>query len=174
MQVELFKTMSHQFLIENWDVRKQEILKYIDLSKLIKPENQGFYSDRHTNNNSYADIFFKLFQKELQMFREEIGVASFEVKDVWTAEYRKGDWHPPHTHGSSGYSGVLYLDYDMDEHTPTYFIDPQPHPIHETTTIKFPMAMEGVMTIVPSSLVHFTYPNSSEKIRRIIGFDLKF
>ena len=174
MQVELFKIVAHQFPVENWDERKAELMKHIDLTKLVKPEKQGFYSDGHTSNNSYADLFFKLFQKELQQFREEIGVSMFEVKDVWTAEYRKGDWHPPHTHGSTGYSGVLYLDYDIDEHTPTYFIDPSSHPVSDTTIVKFPIAMEGVITIVPSSLIHFTYPNESDKIRRIVGFDLKF
>ncbi len=171
MQVELFKIVAHQFPILNWADKKNRIVNEIDFSKLTRKEKQGFLSDR--NESSYAEKFMDIFQDELQMFRQEIEKFSFDLVDVWTAEYHKGDWHPPHSHGPMGYSGILYLDFDMNEHGPTYFINPFVDPSQGDTVIKFPIAMEGVITIVPSSLLHFTYPNESEKIRRIVGFDLK-
>jgi hypothetical protein len=173
MQVELFKIMAHQFPVVDWSEKKKEIVEKIDFTKLIRKDKQGFLSDRETNNNAYAEAFMHLFQNELQMFRNEVNHFSFDLTSVWTAEYHKGDWHPPHTHGATGYSGILYLDFDMDEHGPTYFINPFTDPNLGDTIIRFPLAMEGVLTIVPSALLHFTYPNESDKVRRIIGFDLK-
>lgn len=173
MQVELFKISAYQYPVLNWEDKKAAILEKIDFTKLIRKDKQGFLSDRDTNNNAYADAFFNIFQDQLQQFRQELNLISFDFVSVWTAEYNKGDWHPPHSHGPLGYSGILYLDHDMDEHSPTYFIDPFTNPISGDTVIKFPIAMEGVITIVPSSLLHFTYPSESNKVRRIIGFDIK-
>ncbi len=173
MQVELFKISAHQFPVIDWETKKQEMLSHIDFSKLIRKDKQGFLSDRETNDNSYAEAFFTIFQDQLQQFRQSLSLSAFDLASVWTAEYHRGDWHPPHSHGPLGYSGILYLDYDMDQHGPTYFIDPYANPTTGDTVIKFPIAMEGTITLVPSSLVHFTYPNESDLVRRVIGFDLK-
>jgi hypothetical protein len=66
------------------------------------------------------------------------------------------------------------LDFDKDEHTPVVFVGPLNDPIKDTTQLNMPTIFEGDLILVPSSLIHFTYPNTSDKIRRIIGFDIKF
>ena len=67
-----------------------------------------------------------------------------------------------------------YLEYDEDEHTGTYFVNPVTDPITDLTNYSLPNVHEGAIVIVPSNVLHFTYPNKSNKIRIVMGFDIKF
>lgn len=160
----------YQYNVADWSEKKSKIKEFIKHGRFQRMER--FYSDR--GQNYYLPEFKEIFSSELEQFRLELNVPALELLSVWCVKYQKGDWHVPHTHSSSGYSGVLYLDYDDDEHTGTYYLNPITNPITDETDIGCPYAYEGCMTIVPSNVMHFTHPNTSDKIRSIIGFDMKF
>ena len=168
----MFQTLVYQYAVDDWDSKKHSLLSLIDHTKF--QNNDSFETDRKDNNNCYLDQFVNIVQPQLSMFQQELGVPELFVTDVWAVKYKTGDFHPIHTHSSCGYSGILYLEYDEEEHTGTYFVNPVTDPITDLTNYSLPNVHEGAIVIVPSNVLHFTYPNNSEKIRIVIGFDVKF
>ena len=168
----MFQTLVYQYGVDDWEGKKHSLQSLIDHNKF--QDNDSFETDRLSNNNSYLSQFVNIIQPQLSMFKQELGVKEAFVTDVWTVKYKHGDFHPAHTHSSSGYSGVLYLEYDEDEHTGTYFVNPVTDPITDLTNYSLPNVHEGAIVIVPSNVLHFTYPNKSNKIRIVMGFDIKF
>jgi hypothetical protein len=168
----MFETLIYQYPVTNWESKKFEIKKYILEENFIR--NEFFFTDRKLANNTYLDKFLNIFKDELEEFKNDIAVKELILTNVWTVKYLTGDFHPVHTHSSTGYSGILYLDYDENEHTGTYFVDSQTDPITDLTNYSLPAVHEGQMSIAPSSILHFTWPNRSLKNRQVIGFDLKF
>jgi hypothetical protein len=172
MKNSVFKTLIYQYAISDWTEKKKFLLSLIDHTKF--EDNGSFETDRKHNYNSYLDKFVDTIKYQLGMFQEELGAPNGTITDVWCVKYKPGDFHPPHTHSSNGYSGVLYLEYDEDQHTGTYFVNSVTDPITDLTNYSVPNVHEGAIVIAPSNILHFTLPNKSKKIRIIIGFDIKF
>jgi hypothetical protein len=173
MKNTMFQIMVYQYPVSNWDDKKQQIKKFINDENFVRSET--FFSDRKISNNSYLKQFSEIFSEELLSFKTELGFNDvMTLTNVWSVKYQKGDFHSVHNHSSTGYSGVLYLEYDEDAHTGTYFVNPQTNPITDLTDYSIPAVHEGSITIVPSNILHFTFPNKSSQIRQIIGFDMKF
>lgn len=172
MIVDLFTVTMLLYSIPNWDDKKHRFRQLINNDLFETNPNQVCKSDR--GKIDYVDGFFDIFESELSAVANDLKVEKFNLSSVWCVKYDKGDWHPPHNHSSSGYSGIIYLDYIEREHTPVVFVNPVNDPINDTTEFKIPNIAEGDMVIVPSCLLHFTYPNQSDNPRVIIGFDLKF
>jgi hypothetical protein len=168
----MFQTQVYQYAVDDWEEKKHRLLALINHNKF--QDNGSFESDRKNSANRYLENFVDIIQPQLSMFQHELGVSDVAVTNVWCVKYQTGDFHPPHTHSSSGYSGVLYLEYDEDEHTGTYFVNPVTDPITDLTNYSLPNVHEGAIVIVPSNVLHFTYPNKSNKIRIVMGFDIKF
>jgi hypothetical protein len=168
----MFKNFVYQYGIENWENKKEKMLKLINDSAFQR--NGVFETDRKLSNNSYLTPFLEIFKKDIDDFRIELEMPNLEITNVWSVRYQQGDFHPPHTHSSSGYSGIIYLEYDESVHTGTYFVNSVTDPITDLTMYSVPTVHEGAMIIAPSNVLHFTYPNMSNKIRSIIGFDIKF
>jgi hypothetical protein len=168
----LFETKFYSYYINDWESKKEKISKEINTAALIRKSDQLFSSDR--GNNNYQSEFVEIFKNELSHFSNEIKVDSLDIGDVWSVSYAEGDFHIPHNHSGVGYSGIIYLDYNENLHSPTYFINPVNNPITDQTEIKKIEASEGLMIIIPSNILHYTLPNNSHTIKTIIGFDLKF
>ena len=85
----------------------------------------------------------------------------------------KGDHQTIHNHKSWGFSGILYVDYDPEVHTPTCFVAPWQDPRTDTTSLAYPQDVkEGTLIIAPSYTLHFVHPNRVRKPRTIMSFDL--
>lgn len=167
----VFTNYLYQYACENWEVQKNAILGWIKTAKFSKDEQQCFYSDRNDADKNYKDEIFNLFNQELERFQNEVG-RPIQINDSWLVKYTKGDWHPPHTHGSKGYSGIVFVEFDEVEHKPPFFIDPQNDHYTDRTNYIIPTTFEGDMVIARSNLLHFTYPNNSDRERIILGFDM--
>jgi hypothetical protein len=161
-----------QYPCLDWPNQKAVGLAWLEKSKFNRSDIQTFFSDRDKMPRFYLEEFVDTFKKELTIFCQDLEAASIEVTDVWFVKYEAGDWHPPHTHSSKGYSGVIYFEYDENIHTPTYFLNMITDPITDKTNYCKPIVYEGDIIIAPSNLLHFTYPNLSNKTRIILGFDM--
>lgn len=170
---DLFKVYAYEYKVDNWDEKKKQLLNVIDFNNLTRNPMQNFSSDRNSDS-SYVDDFKKIFKDELEAFKQELEVTGFEVTDVWTVKYRRGDFHVPHNHSGNGFSGIVYLDFDPKEHTTTYFVNPINDPVTDQTRIMESPGLEGMMLIVPSCIMHYTIPNNSNVPRTIVSFDIKF
>jgi quercetin dioxygenase-like cupin family protein len=168
----LFQIPVYQYSVLAWTEKKKRLLSLLDSEKFKYCDT--FLSDRSQNSNVYLKDFTDIIQSELENFRLDLGLGTIFVTDVWTVTYKTGDFHAPHTHSSSGYSGVLYLDYDQEEHTGTCFVNSITNPITDLTDGARPQVQEGDIVLTPSNILHFTYPNKSTKDRTIMGFDIKF
>jgi quercetin dioxygenase-like cupin family protein len=168
----LFQIPVYQYSVLAWAEKKKRLVSLLNDEKF--KYHDTFLSDRSQNSNEYLKDFVDIIQSELENFRLDLGLDTIFVTDVWTVKYKTGDFHAPHTHSSSGYSGVLYLDYDQEEHSGTCFVNSITNPITDLTDGARPQVREGDILLTPSNVLHFTYPNKSTKDRTIMGFDIKF
>ena len=172
MKAPLFEFPSYKYVIKDWEFKKKGLLSRINKSKFQRTNLQTFETDRQTCEKSYVRYMEEFLQPELFEFCQEAQV-SCGVSDAWCVKYQKGDQQTIHNHRGWGFSGILYVEYDPKVHTPTCFVAPWNDPTNDTTSLKFPKNVkEGTIFIVPSSTLHFVYPNKTRKQRIVIAFDL--
>ena len=95
------------------------------------------------------------------------------MTDAWCVRYKKGDHQSVHNHRGWGFTGVLYVEYDPEFHTPTAYVQPWQNPRTDTTTFAYPdKVKEGTLVITPSFTFHYANPNNSNKRRTVLSFDL--
>ena len=111
-----------------------------------------------------------ILEEELTMLSEKLG-KDIRIDDAWSVSYKKGEYHSVHNHGSVGLSGILYLDQPKDAPMTNYM---QPWNDYFTDrTVYYPIPVqEGTIVVVPQFIQHFSEPNKSKKIKRIISWDM--
>jgi hypothetical protein len=168
----LYAVPYYTYKVKNWQDKKAKMQTAMKHQVFTRSSviHSPFDSDR-SNPRHYIDDFLSIFKEDLQEFGEELKLDSFKIEDIWTVQYGKGDFHSVHTHGTCNLSAVLYFDYDNKEHSATHFVVGQNN-IKSTTDVASPPAEEGDLVIFPSNILHFTSPNASDKIRRVISFDI--
>ena len=172
MKAPLFEYPSYQYQIDDWDFKRRGLLNRINSQKFVRTTLQTFETDRSTNNKNYLHYFQDLIRPQLFEFCQEAQVTC-SMTDCWAVKYKQGDHQTIHNHKSWGFSGVLYVEYDPKQHTPTCFVAPWQDARTDTTTLAYPQDVkEGTLFIVPSYTLHFVHPNQSRKQRTIISFDL--
>ena len=172
MKAPLFEFPSYQYEIKDWEFKKKGLLKRINNSKFIRTELQTFETDRQTCEKLYVRYLEEFLRPELFKFCEEAQV-SCSLSDAWAVKYQKGDHQGVHNHRGWGFSGILYVEYDPKVHTPTCFVAPWQEPRSDTTTLAHPSNVkEGTVFIAPSWALHFVPPNTSDKERVVVAFDL--
>jgi uncharacterized protein (TIGR02466 family) len=163
------------FHMKDWETKKQKLSKYVnDIDyKERRDENDllRFSTDRYSDR-SYMEDFIEIIDDELRQFGNDLNVEGFNIEDIWSVKYNKGDYHSVHTHGSTNWSGVLYYQFDPSEHSGTHFIVENVNQELNSTMIRTPNVDEGVICIFPSDILHFTTPNMSDKQRIIFSFDI--
>jgi len=171
MKTPLFEYPSFQYEVDDWENKKNKIIQKLKYQKFVRKKFQNFETDKETSNN-YLEFFIELIKPQLKNFCAEVG-QNFFISKCWSVQYRNGDDHPVHNHGSFGFSGILYLEYDPKVHDPTYFIAPWQDPKNDTSIFGyFNNIKEGIVLITPSSTLHYVPINKSDKVRSIIAFDL--
>lgn len=81
--------------------------------------------------------------------------------------------HGVHNHGHSGWSAVLYVEFDPEYHTATKFYSPFNNPWSGRLQTFIPPVNEGDLVIFPATISHEALPNESERLRTIISFNLR-
>ena len=79
----------------------------------------------------------------------------------------------PHNHGTQGYSGLIYVNYNSKNHVSNTYIQPWNHIESNDTIYNRPPVKEVTLVITPSFITHFVVPNQSKEIREGVGFDMK-
>lgn len=158
---------------EDWGEKKEELLDLLREGDFERRDLAQFETDRHNNRNRYIEDFCGIFGDELNRFGMEMGLAQLRIGAIWAVRYRRGDYHAVHNHRSTGYSGILYVDYDEAEHTPSIHVSPWNNPVTDMTELAAPPVREGTFVFVPSSVLHYTRPNESDKLRQIVAFDME-
>src|SRR5210317_2044764 len=132
---------------------------------------QTFATNRQSDRSNLAEAFTNICGEELNMLSQRLK-KDIQIEDIWSVSYKSGEYHTPHNHGTTGLTGILYLEMDKNSPTTTY-IQPWQNIYNDTTTYFNMPVHEGLITVVPKFVNHFTQPNKSKKIKRIISFDMK-
>ena len=172
MKAPLFKFLSYKYDLEDWEFKKRGLLKRVNEGKFTRPVPKTHESDRRDNNKRYLHYLNELLNPEITEFCEEVDMM-FRMVDCWTVRYNRGDYQHAHNHGSIGFSGILYLEFDPSVHQSTCFISPWQEPRYDGTSIRFVEDVkEGSLFIFPSYCLHYNVANESNKTRTVLSFNL--
>jgi hypothetical protein len=167
----LFKINSYRALVPNFQQKKQLIIEELENHPEERNGAQNFYTNKQSERINLKDIIVNILKEDFEKLSDKLD-KDIMIEDVWSVSYRKGDYHTAHNHGSPGYTGILYLDFDKDA-TVTTYVQPW-NDIESNTTIHYPYPVsEGMMMVVPKFVTHFTRPSTSENIKRVLVWDMK-
>jgi len=171
----LFLVPIFRYEVTEWERKKKALLSRINRNKFDYYGLNDFQTDRHSEKNRYALDFENIFSEELEQFKKESDLKYLRVTDIWTLKYTKrSENHCPHNHKSTGYTGLLYLEYDDKVHEPTKFIGPWNDPVTDKTQLsQIKNPKPGVIYIWPSALVHYADGMKTNKLRMVTSWDME-
>jgi hypothetical protein len=156
---------------DNFEEKKKKLTKLLESYPEEKTGIAAFATNRHSDRSKLIGQFASIMIEELKALSKEIK-KDFSIHEIWSVSYDKGDYQSIHNHGSMGLSGLLYLDLPKDSPTALY-VQPWNDITDDTVQYLEITNFEGDIVIVPSFVMHFTKPNKSEDIKRIISWDMK-
>lgn len=158
--------------VRDWAYKKEQLKNVLKRCDLNNKVNQETYTDYHDREQRYEEEISDILGEEIDIFNHHFDLSG-TIKDAWFERSGKNNYHNIHNHGAKGYSSVCYIDYDEEEHTATQFISPF-HDFYDGACLYYtPSVREGSLIFFPSTIVHYTLPNQSEKERTILSFNLK-
>ena len=126
-----------------------QYLKVFDTGKRIK------YLSRDEEKTLLQNL-----KKQITTILDEAGLI---LTNNWGQLYKQGDFHEPHTHGNSFYSGILYVDGQGDDGT--NFFDNYSQEVYQE---KF---KANTLILFPSQIIHFVKYQKEDNGRIIISFN---
>jgi len=162
MKQDIFSVPFYHYQVQDWSNKKQQLLELFDS-----------FEKRIAINTLVSPYTIKtnIFKSEIDNFEEDC-CLKFNILEFWFQEYNNGMDHGPHTHGSSGFSSVCFIQYDKNLHKPTTFICPFFDSIRDKQEYFVPDVKEGDIIFFPSNLLHFAPPNTSNEKRIVASFNL--
>ena len=171
----LFHVPLFSYEVKEWDRKKKALLSRINKNEFGYFGLNDFQTDRHAKKNRYALDFESIFDDELSEFKKDANLEYLRVLDIWTLKYtKKNENHCPHNHRSTGFTGLLYLEYDPKVHEPTKFIGPWNDPVDDKTQLAIlPDPKPGVIYIWPSVMLHYADGMKTNKLRMVTSWDME-
>ena len=171
----LFSIPIAHYEIENWRTNKERIMNALPefgqehIDSNLEQYTDFFHQDEQLLP-AYADTVISIIEPYLAEFTER---RRIEFTDMWAQTSYKGNKHGIHNHGHSGWSAIIYVDFDPQVHTATQFISPFNNPWSGRLQTFQPPVKEGDMVIFPATVAHEALPNESGKPRTIVSFNLR-
>ncbi len=184
--------------VRDWTNKKQKLLNlhYNSKQNATKGDRSDVSTDYHYNGDSgncYSAEIHNILEEEIGVLEDMIlhpndftdfdfeeycsdgdGDLYFELNNSWFEASVDGSFHGPHTHGPTGYSCVLFIDFDESVHEQTIFMNPFFSSFFGCNCeYKADFAQEGSLICFPSPIVHYTRPNFSKKERLICSWNMK-
>jgi len=155
------------------------------------------YQSSSSNMKLDASFLNPIYSKYVATFLSEYGFkqGQFNIHNPWYNVFLKTHFQEPHTHLPCDFSAVHYAVFDKAEHLPTTFVHPnimipqytkasRPNlmskvnynlPEHSCFSEHYtPQNIEpGDLIIFPAFLNHYVKPNTSEKRRITITFNIE-
>ena len=190
-------TVEKSYLNREQDFKQGMTAEYFDMCKkeidaMRKRDPQG----RHRSNQGYGwqsndgidnnPIFIKMMREIRRVFAHELmpylgaepETAECIMHNSWANINYKHGWNAPHLHNGCFYSGVFYIKADGDEGM-IRFIDSDSKIVGNFPNM--PRIREAVqhqpktgdLFLFPSGLMHMVEPNTTDKDRYSISFNLE-
>ena len=166
----MFDIPVFQIQCYNWGHKKQQLLDIVgNLGR-----HRFVYTDYHQLPTlDYTEQVHQILSDEIYQFSNVFNLKEVRVKRAWFERAEQHDYHHVHSHGSTGFSAVCYINYDKTEHTPTCFIAPFKNWLTGTDLVYVPEVDQGTVLFFPSAIMHYTEANQSVKTRTIVSFNLQ-
>ena len=175
--------------IENWSENKKKILDALppeddsQKSPVMKdskgsgsiPYGSGLYTDFFINGKvkelpSYFDTVLDVIKPYLKSFMDGNPV---DFVEMWYQKYYKNVEHNTHCHGFTGWSSIIYVEFDPKVHQSTRFFSPFRQPWDCDVEVFQPKVKEGDMILFPSSLLHEAPVSRTDTRRTIISYNIR-
>ena len=117
--VSMFSVPLVHYEIANWHIAKKKIREALpDIQPSMLESNGQVYTDFFDEELKHrlplwSDVVIDIISPYLEDFTNKTRV---EFTDMWFQTSMKGMSHGCHNHGASGWSSVIYLDYDERIH----------------------------------------------------------
>lgn len=184
-QLNPFLLTFYQVSITNWNEKKKQLLSLVDWNDkecFMVEHFTDYYKNvnRGDHRAPYTDQFVNILKSDLNDFVHQVQNSplnrfnvdlSMRVENLWAQRYTSQGFMPPHTHEPSGFSAVLYAEFDEHEHESTKFWAPFKNTIDAMDYRFDPKVKEGDILFFPSYLMHYAEPNASKKQRTIFSFN---
>lgn len=168
----LFPTKILKIKCKDWENKKDKLLNLVDWDN-PQYKSKNHISDYHQNQVNgcpYMTEFCDILRDDLRSFLAYKDKDTLNIGTLWGQRYKNSDYMHTHSHGAIGYSAVLYVEFNKEEHSATRFIAPHHNPEGELDYYQ-PDVEEGDLIIFPSSLYHDASPSLSEMNRTIFSFN---
>ena len=175
----MFSVPIIHYPIANWAENKKKILDALpeENKERQDPQDNGLFTDFFVNSAAeceemppYAETIISVIKPYLAEFTDQRRV---EFSDMWYQKYYKGVQHQVHVHGHSGWSSVIYVEFDPDVHQATTFYSPFRNVWNgNLETFQAPVK-EGDMVIFPATIAHEAPVNRSDTRRTIVSYNLR-
>lgn len=184
--------------VRDWKNKKQKLLRLHNNSKqnARKGDRLDVTTDYHYNGETgscYSKDLFNILEEEIVVLENMLLCENsfndfdfdeycsdddtnfyFEMNNSWFEGASGGSFHGPHTHGPTGYSCVLYVNFNNSKHRPTVFMNPFFTSFFGCNSEYIPdFVEEGSLLCFPSPIVHYTIPNVSDEERLICSWNMK-
>lgn len=158
---------------DDWENKKESLIALSKLSQYDQKEGEGCRSDYYDKEKNYWEGLDSLISPEIQRFVDRTG-ENMRVQNYWFERSSKNQSHYVHNHGATGFSAIMFIDFDEDEHEATFFLSPFNefkqglHQTYQPRDIK-----SGSVLFFPSVINHFTLPNTSDSDRVILSWNME-
>ena len=155
----------------NFKKKKEQLVKLLKNYPEKRTGIQNFSTNRQSPRPNLIQAFSNVIGEELEMLSQQVK-SDIAIEDIWSVSYKKGDYHSPHNHGTTGYAGILYLEFPEGSQQ-TNYIQPWQNISNDTTMFNTLPVKEGDIVIVPQFINHFSPPHKGKKQKRIISWDMR-
>ena len=163
--------------IENWSENKKKILDALppEDDSQLEPSGTGLYTDFFINGKvkelpSYFHTVVDVIKPYLKSFMDGNPV---EFVEMWYQKYYNKVEHKTHCHGFTGWSSIIYVEFDPKVHQSTRFFSPFRQPWDCDVEVFQPKVKEGDMILFPSSVLHEAPVNRTDTRRTIISYNIR-
>ena len=163
--------------IEIWSENKKKILDALppEDDSQLEPNGTGLYTDFFINGKvkelpSYFPTVVDIIKPYLKSFMDGNPV---EFVEMWYQKYYNMVEHKTHCHGFTGWSSIIYVEFDPKVHQSTRFFSPFRQPWDCDVEVFQPEVKEGDMILFPSSLLHEAPVNRTDTRRTIISYNIR-
>ena len=173
----MFSVPIVHYPIENWSENKKKILDALppEDDSQLEPNGSGLYTDFFINGKvkefpSYFHTVVDVIKPYLKSFMDGNPV---EFVEMWYQKYYNLVEHKTHCHGFTGWSSIIYVEFDPKVHQSTRFFSPFRQPWDCDIEVFQPEVKEGDMILFPSSLLHEAPVNRTNTRRTIISYNIR-
>tara|TARA_Y100000114_G_scaffold92642_1_gene86102 strand:- start:1678 stop:2187 length:510 start_codon:yes stop_codon:yes gene_type:complete len=147
---------------------KHKLLKYINDSPKVSYEkvSKTDWDSCSDSNRPYVKYFIKILKPYMYSIVKKLNTKSWAMHNMWFQQYEKSSYHTWHTHPSVQFSCVYYLELP-NINLATEFKDVK-NKIFKINV------KEGDLLVFPSSVLHRSPKNKSNKRKTVISFNSSF